>query len=89
MLCPDRRVGVINNCTNPARPRVRLPRPKSYRSFHRQFAHETWLGDLLTLINVHKNQLKVVEPEGSFSVANESAHTVETTAVLVGALSDS
>ena len=39
-------------------------------------------------IDVHKNQLKVVESDGSFSVTNESAHTVETTVVLVGVLSD-
>ena len=40
-------------------------------------------------IDVHKNQLKIAEADGSFSVTNESAHTVETKVVLNGGLSDS
>ncbi len=54
-----------------------------------KFAYEDWQNRFLTLFDVHKNQLKVDESDGSFSVTNESAHTVETSVVLVGVLSDS
>ena len=53
-----------------------------------KFAYEDYQNRFLTLIDVHKNQLKVDESDGSFSVTNESAHTVETSVVLVGVLSD-
>jgi hypothetical protein len=53
-----------------------------------RFAYEDYQNRFLTLIDVHKNQLNVVESDGSFSVTNESAHTVETSVVLVGVLSD-
>jgi hypothetical protein len=43
----------------------------------------------LALIDVHKNQLEITEAAGSFSVTNESAHTVETTVLLTGVLSGS
>jgi hypothetical protein len=42
----------------------------------------------LYVIDVHKNQLKVEEAEGSFTVTNESAHTVETSVTLVGVSPD-
>ena len=45
--------------------------------------------DEFALIDVHKNQLKITEAAGSFSVTNESAHTVETTVVLTGDSADS
>ena len=45
--------------------------------------------DDIALIDVHKNQLEITEAAGSFSVTNESAHTVETTVFLTGVLSDS
>lgn len=35
-------------------------------------------------IDVHKNKLKVTEADGSFTVTNQSAHTVETSIMLVG-----
>ena len=43
----------------------------------------------ITLIDVHKNQIAITEADGSFSVTNESAHTVETKVLLNGVLSDS
>jgi len=43
----------------------------------------------IAVIDVHKNQLEITEAAGSFSVTNESAHTVETTALLTGILSGS
>ena len=49
-----------------------------------KFLYETFnLGEVVT-IDLHKNSLKVVESAGSFSVTNESAHTVETTVFLSG-----
>lgn len=43
----------------------------------------------IAVIDVHKNQLEITEAAGSFSVTNESAHTVETTVVLTGDSADS
>ena len=54
-----------------------------------KWLYEAYDVDELALIDVHKNQLEVTEAAGSFSVTNESAHTVETTVLLTGVLSGS
>ena len=53
-----------------------------------KFMYESYDYDDFYTIDLHKNQLKVVESDGSFSVKNESAHTVETTVFLSGVSSD-
>jgi hypothetical protein len=53
-----------------------------------KFMYESYDNNEIYTIDLHKNQLKVVESDGSFSVKNESAHTVETTVFLSGVSSD-
>ena len=53
-----------------------------------KFMYESYDYDEIYTIDLTKNQLRVVESDGSFSVKNESAHTVETTAFLSGVSSD-
>jgi hypothetical protein len=53
-----------------------------------KFFYESYDDDGFYSIDLHKNQLRVVESDGSFSVTNESAHTVETTVLLNGVLAD-
>jgi len=54
-----------------------------------KWLYEVYASKAFYTIDVHKNQLKVAESDGSFSVTNESAHTVETSVTLVGVSSDS
>ena len=53
-----------------------------------KYMYESYDYDEIYTIDLTKNQLRVVESDGSFSVTNESAHTVETNAFLSGVSSD-
>ena len=53
-----------------------------------KFMYESYDYDEIYTIDLHKNQLRVVESDGSFLVKNESAHTVETTVFLSGVSSE-
>ena len=49
-----------------------------------KWAYGGYNTDAQYTIDVHKNELKVTEADGSFTVTNQSGHTVDTSIMLVG-----
>ena len=49
-----------------------------------KLAYGGYIRDAVYTIDVHKNELKVTEADGSFTVTNQSGHTVDTSIMLVG-----